>query len=182
MSGDGAAAGATWSFVQRWMQAQPSVAALVHAVINDRTAAEDLIQETAMALIGAMERYNPERSFTAWALGVARNKVHDHLRKQYRQGDPLVNAQLLDSLLDTAVAMEREPDEQHQWLEALRECMSGVEGRKWDLLRLHYQDEMPPREIAERLALTPGHVSVLLNRLRAGLKRCVEQRMRTVEA
>ena len=153
-----------------------------HAVINDRATAEDLVQDTAMALIGSMERYDPTRSFTAWALGVARNKVHDHLRRVYRQGDQLVDAQLLDSLLDTAVAMEREHDDQHQRLEALRECLSGVEGRNWDLLRLHYQDGLPPRDIADRLELKPGHVSVLLNRLRAGLKRCVEQRLRTVEA
>jgi len=60
---------------------------------------------------------------------------------------------------------------------ALHACLGEVRGRPRDLLRLHYEQGYTPGEIAERLGLAGGHVRVLLNRVRAALRQCVERRL-----
>lgn len=48
---------------------------------GDRSAAEDVVQETFVALLGG-KRFDPSRSFTAWLLTIARNEAFDLLRRR----------------------------------------------------------------------------------------------------
>ncbi|MBI2920382.1 MAG: RNA polymerase sigma factor [Planctomycetes bacterium] len=48
---------------------------------GDRTAAEDVTQETFVALLGG-KRFDPARSFTAWLLTIARNEAFDLMRRR----------------------------------------------------------------------------------------------------
>src|SRR5882757_647740 len=56
--------------------------------------AEDLVQETLMAVHSRRETYEPERPFTAWAHAIARYKLIDHIRRR-RSTLPIENAEAL---------------------------------------------------------------------------------------
>lgn len=47
--------------------------------------AEDLVQETLLALHSRRATYDPARPFTVWVHAIARYKLTDHLRRRYGQ-------------------------------------------------------------------------------------------------
>lgn len=159
-----------------WGEAHSAVAGYIQSLVGDRATTDDLVQEVAMAAFKSFPTFDPERPFTAWALGIARHRVHQHWRTLSRQRPLFQDVTLLDELatisaeLDDTLADERR---------ALRDCLGSVEGRSWELVRLHYLDGLPAEDIGEKLKLASGHVRVLLHRVRAALKTCIERRLTT---
>jgi RNA polymerase sigma-70 factor, ECF subfamily len=174
-AGEGAAptqAAREWRFTQLWMTAQPTVHSYVRAILGDRAAVDDVMQEVAIAVYEAFDRYDPSRPFVAWALGISRNKARDRLRSLARQHHVVRDLEAMEAISAVAEELDEEMDKRR---EALAGCLDNVKGRSDDLLRLHYHEGHEPRHIAEQLGLQAGHVRVLLNRVRAALKQCVER-------
>jgi len=165
---------AHFRFTQLWTAAQPAVAGFVRSLVRDRVAADDVLQETALALFTGFAGYDAQRPFLAWALGVARHKVQDRWRQQARNQVLVQDTAQLDALVAASVELADDLDRHRV---ALEDCVRGVDGRNWDLLRLHYHQDQPPQAIAERLGLPASHVRVLLTRLRQSLRACVERRL-----
>lgn len=173
--GDPFAAPREWRFTQLWTAAQPTVESYVRAILGDRSAVDDVLQEVAIAVYAHFDRYDASRPFVAWALGIARNKARDRQRTQARQHQFVRDPTVLDALAAVAEEIDEEMDQRRR---ALHGCLDAVEGRADDLLRLHYHEGHEPRVIADKLGLQAGHVRVLLNRVRATLKQCVERSLR----
>ena len=71
-----------------WTTHQASVANYVHALVRDRPAAQDVLQETALLAFRKFPEYDAERPFVAWTLGIARFKVMGLCRDAARMGRP----------------------------------------------------------------------------------------------
>ncbi|HEY0701360.1 MAG TPA: sigma-70 family RNA polymerase sigma factor [Candidatus Acidoferrales bacterium] len=54
-------------------------------VVRERGAAEDLTAEAFFKMYRAHARFDPQRSFGAWARRIATNLALDHLRKSRRE-------------------------------------------------------------------------------------------------
>src|SRR3569832_132872 len=50
--------------------------------LSDAAEAEDLVQETLLAVHSRRQTYEPSRPFTAWAYAIARYKLIDHFRRR----------------------------------------------------------------------------------------------------
>ncbi len=160
------------AFTRDWQGAQAAVSGFVRALVGDRDAAEDVLQEVATDLWRSYARYDPARPFIAWALAIAKHKIHDHRRKRPW---PVVDPQLIADMVAVAEEMEHDLGGRRH---ALQACLQGVRGRSWDLVRLHYHEGREPSEVATELGLAAGHVRVLLNRVREALRSCIERRLR----
>jgi RNA polymerase sigma-70 factor, ECF subfamily len=67
--------------------------------------AEDLLQETLIAMHARRATYDPTRPFTAWVHAIARYKLIDHYRRTRRRAeDPLDDPDLLFSSQDSNAA------------------------------------------------------------------------------
>ncbi len=62
-------------FTRLWTAAQSTASAYLHALALNITVAEDLIQETALALLRKFPEYATEHLFQPWALGTAKFQV-----------------------------------------------------------------------------------------------------------
>lgn len=157
-----------------WGDAHLAVRAYVRGLVGDPVATDDLVQEVALAAFRSFHTYDPGRSFTGWAIGVARNLVHQHWRARFRQQGVIQDLALVEDLaqisaeIDEAAGRERD---------ALRICLESVDGRNWEVVRLHYVEGEGTAAIAERLGLAVGHVRVLLHRIRTALRACIERRL-----
>ena len=54
---------------------------LLVRLVRDRSAAEDLAQETFLKLFRTLRRYDPQYRLAAWILKIAHNTGIDHLRR-----------------------------------------------------------------------------------------------------
>lgn len=171
-SGSGPLDEQTRQATRLWTLAQPVVSAFVTSVVRDFTARDDVLQEVAVAVMESFDRYDPDRPFTAWALGIAQNQVRLYLRR--RQRERLV---FDDELIATlASAFEVTTPGQLRPLDFLKECLGGLPGRARELCDLRYAQDLKPAAMAELVGMTANSVAKALQRIRDQLRACIEQK------
>lgn len=162
----------TQEVMRLWTLAQPAVSAYVVSVVRDFSARDDVLQETAVAVLNSFERYDPQRPFVAWAMGIAQNQVRLYLRRCHRDRlvfDDNVQASLAESFEAMAA------DEMHA-MGFLRECLKQLEGTARELCELRYTRDMKPAAIAEVVGLNANTVAKSLQRIRDQLRACVDRK------
>lgn len=134
--------------------------------------ADDLTQETFLAVLRGEFRYLGPRETAAWLRRVAKNLFVSGIRKRGR-------AAMVPNL-DDADAHWGEFSEQADGDERvllLRECMGDLTDRSREALRLRYELELDRAEMARRLDMKEAGVKTLLERLRDKLRECVMRRL-----
>lgn len=158
--------------------------------IRDERAAEDLIQETLLAALQGRERFKGESSELTWMIGILRNKIFEHLRRQAREV-PLAAApeddEREESLFDGtghwkgAVAPADwggEPQKKAESAEfsaALKGCLEALTPNVARAFVLREMEGLEHRACADALGVPPGRLAVLLYRARMRLRRCLER-------
>src|SRR5579864_8549290 len=87
-------------FAERFVRNENRVYRYLFSLVPRRSEAEELFQETSLALWKTWDRYPPEVDFAAWACGIAHNVVRNHLRKRKAQPRLLTDDQVLDQLTE----------------------------------------------------------------------------------
>ncbi|MBS0260340.1 MAG: sigma-70 family RNA polymerase sigma factor [Planctomycetes bacterium] len=157
---------------RHWTLAQPVVSAFILSLVRDFSARDDVLQETAVAVIESFDRYQPDRPFVAWALGIAQNQVRLYVRRQHRERlvfDDALVAQL-------AQVFETLPSEPRTALGYLRECLGHLENKARELCELRYGRDLRPAEIADTVGMSANAVAKALQRIRDQLRACIERK------
>lgn len=158
------------AFEALFRQHQGEVYGWIERMVRDAGTAEDLTVETFWRIYRARSRFDPRRSFGAWARRVATNVALEHLstrRCEVALAEDWPPAQLRSSPPDAAVGAE------------VREKVAGAFGRLPAKLRvvatLAMIEEQPYAEIAAALGISTGAVKSRVFRavrlLRGSLKR-----------
>lgn len=157
-----------------WTLAVPTVSAFVASLVRDFQDRDDVLQDTAVAVVESFERYDRDRPFVAWALGVARNQALLHLRRKGRDRVTF-DTDAVDALV--AAFAEVAPAEARK-LDHLRGCVQALDERSRELCRLRYERDMKPAAIGEHLGMGANAVAKSLQRIRDRLRACVEGKAR----
>ncbi len=164
------------AFLALFVRSVASIEAFVHATVRDRSAADDLMQEIAVALWASFDTYDASRPFSAWGKGVASHIVMGHYRKRAQ-----IARLLSPATLAVLAAAAEEPTVDHPAeIAALRLCIERLPGRARKLLTMRYEQGFALAEIATGSNVTAEGVRKALSRLRLALKICVHKRMRTL--
>jgi RNA polymerase sigma-70 factor (ECF subfamily) len=155
-----------------WTLAQPAVSAFITGIVRDFRDRDDMLQEVAVAVIESFDRYDPERPFVPWAIGVARNQVGLYLRRRGRERLCFDTAAL--DRVEAAFA-DLSSEERHR-LDRLRDCVRMLDGRARRLCELRYGDDLKPAAIAPLMGMTANTVAKALQRVRDRLRECIEHR------
>jgi RNA polymerase sigma-70 factor (ECF subfamily) len=155
-----------------WTLAQPAVSAFITGIVRDFRDRDDMLQEVAVAVIESFDRYDPERPFVPWAIGVARNQVGLYLRRRGRERLCFDTAAL--DRVEAAFA-DLSSEEMHR-LDRLRDCVRMLDGRARRLCELRYGDDLKPAAIAPLMGMTANTVAKALQRVRDRLRECIEHR------
>jgi RNA polymerase sigma-70 factor (ECF subfamily) len=141
----------------------------------DAAEADDLTQETFLALARVEFVERDQRQTAGYLRVVARNQLLALRRKQNREIGT-VKLEAADSVWAAAAG----PDGSlTNYLDALRDCVAQLEGRAHDVVNLHYWEQAGREAIAERLDMQPEGVKTLLRRTRQVLRECVERKTKT---
>jgi RNA polymerase sigma-70 factor (ECF subfamily) len=145
----------------------------------DRTAAEDLVQETFLAAFRstAAPQTGDDRDLARWLRGVARNLFLRHCRRSRKAPRTMDHAILERAEATWAEGFLRGGDG-FDYVEALRRCLDGLSPDQRRALDLRYAERRSRAEMAATLKMTENGVKSLLRRLRARLAECVERRLR----
>jgi RNA polymerase sigma-70 factor (ECF subfamily) len=144
----------------------------IHSLVRDLDDADDLFQQTTLTLWKKFDEFQRERSFFAWACGVARFEVANFLRARGR--DRLYFSDELNLLLVEAHA-ELAEDELEDRREALSGCIDKLRERDRQLLEECYTDPAGVNGVAGRMGRVPQSVHNSLRRIRQALYQCIQR-------
>ncbi len=155
-----------------WTLALPRVSAFVGAQVRDVLDRDDILQDTAIAVIESIGKFDASQNFTSWAMGIARNQVRHHYRRKARDWRQ-IDSESLDVLQSIMTQTAFVDEELYAHLD---ECMEKLEGRARDLCRLRYDEDLKPAAIADRLGMTANQVAKTLQRIRDRLRDCMNRK------
>lgn len=151
---------------------QSSVKTFILSLRPDFATADDILQETFLTVTRKAESFQHGSNFIAWVFAIARFKVMEAGRRHPRETD------LADDVLDVLAAEAPPADFFDTRLTALLNCLDRLAPRAREIVRLRYQEEHGPGEIAVRLNWKAAAVNVALARARQRLRNCVQAQAR----
>ncbi|MBI1375078.1 MAG: sigma-70 family RNA polymerase sigma factor [Phycisphaera sp.] len=158
-------------FVADLIQVQPRLVGYVLAIVPDRNAAADIVQEASMVMWQKRGEFTPGSNFGAWACTVARYQALAYRRNRMRDRHQFSDT-FAESLADEGVSAG---DQIHDRRRALRDCMAKLPAGQRDLLDRRYSDNQSVTDIAETLGRPVSSLYQTLHRIRAVLMTCVRQ-------
>ncbi|MGH9501191.1 MAG: RNA polymerase sigma factor [Terriglobales bacterium] len=139
------------AFETLFRQHQGEVFRWIARVVRDRGAAEDLTIETFWRIHRARARFDPRRSFTAWARRIATNAAIDHLKRMRRE-EPLPEDVPAAELPDAGL--------QRDVRERVNRAFRQLPPKLRVAATLALIEEEPYQEIAEALGISVGAVKL----------------------
>jgi RNA polymerase sigma factor (sigma-70 family) len=142
----------------------PIVRRIIYARVGDRTAAEDLVQETLVKVLGAAHRVE-EGMLEPYAIVTARNVVASMWKEKdrHRRNEHRVVDLLPAEAPDVDLLRREEAD-------AVTAALSRLTERERQTLMAHEVTGQDTRSLGAELGLTAGAVAAQLNRTRARLR------------
>jgi len=160
-------------FTELWMANQHVLGGFIRLQVRDHHLAEDIVQEVAKDATSHFDRYDASRPFGAWLIGIARQRIAEHYRKQGRK--PLTfSSELMDRIERSYIEIQPELDDRTSILEA---CLERLGERHRRLVQLRYEQLLSPDEIAAKVDAKVGTVNVILHRVRKSLAECIQNKM-----
>jgi RNA polymerase sigma-70 factor (ECF subfamily) len=141
----------------------------------DLSEADDLTQETFLAIARAEFVERDERQTAGYLRVVARNQLLALRRKQNRE----ISTVELEAAESVWAAAAGPDGSLADYLDALRECVEQLEGRARQAVDLHYREGAGRDDIAAALEMKPDGVKTLLRRIRQVLRECIERKLKT---
>lgn len=140
----------------------------------DNSLADDLTQETFLAVLRRPFEERSPQATGAYLRLVARNLFIDEMRRRKRR-----DAAAADIGAVEEVWREHYPDDSgEERLDALRRCMDTLDSQTRSAVESHYHGGKRLKEIARDDAASEGAVKMTLLRARKTLRACMEQRLK----
>lgn len=155
--------------------------------VRERDIAEDLVQETFLAAVKAVDSFRGDSSPRTWLVGLLRRKIADHYRKRSREpvtesidtADPAI-----DAWFDQKGSWEKWPSQfavepadlerSAGFWPVMQCCLGALPERLAAAFTLRVMDGRRPEEVCKILSITPTNLWVTLHRARARLRACLE--------
>ena len=142
------------------------VAALVPGVVD----AEDIVQQTALALWEKFDDYDPNLPFTPWACRFALNKTRQWLDRRQRW-QLLLERGLAEDLAQRREELRPELETRLRYLEG---CLRKLPEEQRSLVEGYYYRRDGIEKLAENSSRTVAATYKTLQRVRLALQSCIE--------
>lgn len=156
-------------FVQLLSKHQRHLSSFIRSLVPTHADADDVMQETSLALWEKRQHYDPERDYFAWACGVAHIQVLRHRRKTATDklwfNDDVLDL-LASQMIEEAKLFEFRRD-------ALDKCVERLPGADRKIVELRYQDGMTLDVMSQRVGASARSIQRSMARIRRVLHRCI---------
>ncbi len=155
--------------------------------VKDSTVAEDIVQETFLAALGAYKNFKGHSTLRTWLVAILKNKSVDYIRKKVkeqrsdkiedlanrvggnfsRQGDwPMGYCRWLDTPMNLYAHKEL--------MNTMYNCLSALPGRLAEAFVMREINGLSTKDICAALNVTSTNCWVILHRARRRLRVCIE--------
>ena len=155
--------------------------------LRNREAAEDAVQETLLAALGAEASFAGRSNLRTWLTGILKHKIVDAIRRSSRETtleslDAESTVEDLDARFDETghwrdppQAWPEEALHEKQFLQALEKCLAALPARTSQVFLMREHLGVETADICKELGITSTHCWVLLYRARMALRECLQK-------
>ena len=158
-------------FLSLFLRSEREIFRYVAALVPNVADAEDIVQQTAVALWEKFDAYDPLQPFTPWACRFALNKARHWIERRQRW------QALLERGLAEELAQRREElrPELECRLKHLEGCLGKLPEDQRSLVEGYYYNRTSIEQLSEGSGRTVAATYKALQRIRQALLVCVEQ-------
>src|SRR5688572_1822351 len=157
-------------FLSLFLRSEREVFRYVAALVPNVLDAEDIVQQTALALWEKFDSYDPSQPFTPWACRFALNKARQWMERRQRW-QALLQGGLAEELLQRREELRPEIEARLKHLEG---CIGKLPEDHRSIVEGYYYQRTGIEELAERSGRTVEATYKALQRIRTALQICVE--------
>jgi RNA polymerase sigma-70 factor (ECF subfamily) len=124
----------------------------IYLRVRNHADTEELTQETFTAVFRSIDGYSGRSTPLGWIYGIAKNTVHNHLRRVRTQGERMERAGM-DALTATSAAWSCTPEDQlamRRYARAIDARLQSVSDWQAEVFFLRHVEDLPIREISRR--------------------------------
>ena len=163
--------------------------------VSDETTAEELVQETFVSALDALDSFRGQASERTWLFVILKRKIIDHYRRQARSPfvplDSSSEQQPEAEFFDPTNGHWREQEcprpwgddggrgdvvlEQQEFQQVLQACQRRLAAQQLAVFQLRFVEELPAEDICKELGLSPANYWVIVHRAKLSLRRCLEK-------
>lgn len=159
------------SFMGLFLQEQRRLYQFTTALLANTVDADDVFQETSLAIWNAFDQFKAGTDFYSWARQVAYHRVLRH-RHQQQRGLRYLDPDVLELIAAEAAVPDSIADVP---VSALVDCMKTLSPADRHLVNRCYSDNASGQQLAEELHRPVNSIYKSLGRIRRVLLRCVER-------
>ncbi len=155
-----------------WTLATPLVSGFILSMVRNYQDRDDILQETAVAILNSFEKYDKSKPFAGWAIGIARNQVLLHFRKANKKIvllDPSLAESLQQAFSEHSTVINH--------LDHLADCFKILDLKSKELCRMRYEEDLKPASIAQKIGMEANSVAKALQRIRDQLRDCIQRKV-----
>jgi RNA polymerase sigma-70 factor (ECF subfamily) len=171
-------AGDESAFVALISRYQPRMLRLAEATVGSRAVAEEVTQETWLAVVRGVERFEGRSSLKTWLFRILLNRAHAAARREQRAGRP--DEGVVEDRFDSSGAWTTPPE---PWADRVddqliaehlatrvQQLLPELPDSQRQIVVLCDLEGMPPGDVAGLVGVSDGNQRVLLHRGRARLR------------
>jgi RNA polymerase sigma-70 factor, ECF subfamily len=163
------------AFEQLHAALAPGIGRFVRRLIGDTPEAEDVVQDTLLALYLNLSRIEPVEKLRPYVFRIARNRCYDILRREQRHEEISMDEEPVNIRVSFEIADERAtaPEEVAHWLLLqleVREAIDTLPELQRQTLILYADEALTYAEIAEVMGVNIGTIKSRLFHAKKGLR------------
>ena len=158
--------------------------------LRDADLAEDVVQETLVAALGARDGFSGRSSVKTWLTGILKHKIVDAIRQKQRQPvivatfDQETDLDEFDPMFRDNGAWDAPPADwgdpenalsRQEFMGVMDLCLEKLPPNTARVFMMREVMELDTEEICKELAITANNLWVILYRARMALRLCLEQ-------
>ena len=158
--------------------------------LRDADLAEDVVQETLVAALGARDGFSGRSSVKTWLTGILKHKIVDAIRQKQRQ--PIITATFdeetdldeFDPMFKDNGAWAAPPADwgdpenalsRREFMDIMELCLEKLPSNTARVFVMREIMDLESDEICKELTITANNLWVILYRARMALRQCLEQ-------
>ena len=162
------------SYRRLLLEVTPYLRALARRYHRDGRDVEDSVQDVLMTVHTIRHTYDPERPFKPWLVAIARRRIADRLRRQWRTCAR--ESQINDALYETFADERANPSEEPPEERALQVAIEQLPQAQRQAVRLLKMEEMSLQEAAQASGQSVSALKVATHRAIKSLRRMLTER------
>lgn len=159
------------SFIELLTLHDQALTAYVMTMVPTAADAQDILQETKIALWRSFDSFETGTNFAAWARKAALNRILDFRKRKGRENERLWFTE--ECYERIAEDFESGADAREEQNLKLRECINKLQAPHREILTLRYFRDSTIEDVAARVGRTVDATYRVLSRIRLALRKCL---------